>query len=661
MKTGPLISAYTLAGKDNADGYYYYSDFALRILPGGGVRAYVIDTNKTQWKAEMVGKVYDPTTGGWKTTLEDNQWHHLAMVVNRTTNRLILYVDGIERANTPAPANFGAMQNMGEPFRAGHYAYYDGWGGLPYEFPGTLDEVRVLNYARTAAQVYDVFYGTSTAGPVTQLNAPTRAEVPPPAPQLRVTSVAPTLVARDHNAESAVTTNLTVAGAELSGIAARVMRDRQPLTSVAATVRDSADAEAHVALAVAPNTPLGLAQLVLSKTGYADAIVEIRVVEQSEFAAEPDTVGLWHLDERDEGVAHLFDAGPSAINLTSAQASRAAAGRFGSGRTLARATADANSNALSLGMSSFTVEGWVKSEALQRDYVLIGKEINTGQNTDFTLKALASGALRAEIYDASGLVWQAETLPGTGSLTDGQWHAVALVVDRESGVLLLYVDGELHMAAPAATGFAGIRNLGQPLELGCFDADGPAAGGPEEFPGVLDELRISSTAHKAEKIALDFFGHDEPQLTLIRPVVVAKGAPVEVTLSGYGLAGATATANQQGITVNVASTSATSIKCSVTVADSIPAGPALLTFTDAQGRNFSIEFTVAERQTRNRLGVQETKPTISISPAAGEASRSISGRPSDTSTPASRVRKSAGAALRASRFTQDAKPVGGQR
>jgi hypothetical protein len=439
------------------------------------------------------------------------------------------------------------------------------------------------------------------------------------------------------------------------------MRDGQPLTSVAATVRDSADAEAHLSLAVAPNTPLGLAQLVLSKTGYADAVVEIRVVEQSEFAAEPDTVGLWHLDERDEGVAHLLDVGPSAINLTSSPASRAAAGRFGNGRTLARATADANSNALAFGASSFTVEGWVKSEALQRDYVLIGKETNTGQNTDFTLKALASGALRAEIYDASGVVWQAETLPGTGSLTDGQWHAVALVVDREAGMLLLYVDGDLHMAAPAPVGFAAVRNLGQPLEFGCFDADGPAAGAPEEFPGVLDELRISSTAHKAEKIALDFFGHDEPQFTLIRPVVVAKGAPVEVTLSGYGLAGATATANQPGITVNVLSTNATSIKCSVTVSDSIAAGPALLIFNDAQGRNFSIEFTVAERQTGNRSGVREAKPTSSISPAAGEASRSISGRPSETSTPASRIRKSAGAALRASRFTQDAKPAGGQR
>src|SRR6185436_11650153 len=221
MKTGPLVSAYTLAGKDPSDGYYYTTDFALRILPGGGVRAYVFDVNKSQWRAEMLGRLYNPATNDWQTNLEDNQWHHLAMVVDRTANRLIIYVDGVERASTPMPAGFGAMQNAGQTFRAGHYAYYDGYSGF-VDFPGTLDEIRVLNYARSAAQMYDVWYGTSTAGQVTQLNAPNRADVAPPAqPQLRVMSVAPTLIARDHNAETALTTNLTVSGADLSGITAR--------------------------------------------------------------------------------------------------------------------------------------------------------------------------------------------------------------------------------------------------------------------------------------------------------------------------------------------------------------------------------------------------------------------------------------------------------
>jgi hypothetical protein len=363
-------------------------------------------------------------------------------------------------------------------------------------------------------------------------------------------------------------------------------------------------------------------------------------------------------------VVHLLDAGEHAINLTSGQNSRAVEGRFGSGRSLARATADANHDALSLGSSSFTVEGWVKSPSLERDYVLIGKETNSGRNTDFTVKALASGALRAEIYDGSGLVWQAETLPGTSNLTDGQWHAVALTVDREAGLLSLYIDGQLHMVTAAPVGFAAMRNLGQPLEFGCFDADGSAVNGPEEFPGVLDEMRISSSAHKPEKIAEDFFGHDQAQLTLTRPAVVRKGSgPQELTLFGYGFAGATVTANQPGLTVTVLATTATSIRLSIVVSDSVPGGPTLLTVIDALRRNFNVELTIAERLTGIQRRDQGAKPDNSVSRAANVngAGDSDSHGSADIQIPRNRIKKSAGAALRASRFTQDAKPAGGQR
>ncbi len=48
--------------------------------------------------------------------------------------------------------------------RAGHYSSSSPvtFGG-PVEFPGVLDEVRVLNRARTAAEIYDTWFGTSTA------------------------------------------------------------------------------------------------------------------------------------------------------------------------------------------------------------------------------------------------------------------------------------------------------------------------------------------------------------------------------------------------------------------------------------------------------------------------------------------------------------------
>src|SRR5205807_6959527 len=74
MKTTPVVNAYTLVGKEQEGGYYYNTDFALRLLPSGSVRAYVVDTNKTQWMAEMPGHVYDPATRTWQVTFNDNQW-----------------------------------------------------------------------------------------------------------------------------------------------------------------------------------------------------------------------------------------------------------------------------------------------------------------------------------------------------------------------------------------------------------------------------------------------------------------------------------------------------------------------------------------------------------------------------------------------------------
>jgi hypothetical protein len=199
-------------------------------------------------------------------------------------------------------------------------------------------------------------------------------------------------------------------------------------------------------------------------------------------------------------------------------------------------------------------------------------------------------------------------------------------------------------------GFAGVRNLGQPLEFGCFDADGPAGPvgtGHKEFPGTLDEIRISSTAHQPEKIAADFFGHDEPQVTLVRPAYVRKGSgPAEVALSGYALTGAVVTTTQSGVTATVVSTSWTSLKLSVVLADSVPAEPIVFTITDALGRAAIVELKVAERLTGSRLS----------SPAAPLFGR----RASELLSP-NRSKLRSGAFLRSPEPARDAKPLGGQR
>jgi hypothetical protein len=227
-----------------------------------------------------------------------------------------------------------------------------------------------------------------------------------------------------------------------------------------------------------------------------------------------------------------------------------------------------------------------------------------------------------------------------------------MVVDRETGWLSLYIDAQLRMMQPAPVGFGAMRNLGQPLQLGSYDADSTINNGSDEFPGVLDEFRISASIHSAEKIAADFFGYDEPRITFVRPPVVRKGAgPIEITLSGYGLIGATVSPNQPGVTATVLSSTSTSIRISLSVSDSVPAGPMPLVFKDILGRGFSVEFSVEERPLVNRFGTQNTK-------AVGVLPNSSPGSPPDI--PPNRTKPPRGSLFRF-KLNQHAKPVGGQR
>jgi hypothetical protein len=651
LKSTQLTRSYTLVGKeDSFGGQNFTPEYTLRLLSSGGLRAYIYDTQFRQWRADMAGKVFDSATNRYLPTLNDGLWHYVAMVADRTSGRLVLYVDGAERASGSIPANFGAVYNTTNPLRVGHWAFFEEGSSGPEEFPGTIDEVRMQNFARSAAQIADTWYGTNNAAgsaPQAASNgAPSIQPTPviaPPQPQILATSVTPNLVVRNKGIETPQVTNVMIAGSNLKGVSALATRDGEPLKGIVATVTEASDAGLQVALAVAPSTPLGPAQLVLSKRGYQEAAAEIRVIEPSEFALETDTVGLWHLNEGAETGAHLIDNGERAINLTSEQASRVVAGRFGAARTLARATADANNDALSFSATSFTVEGWVKTPALERDTVLVAKETSEGQNTDFRLKALSSGALRVELFDTSGLSWQAETLPGTVNIADNQWHAVTFVVDRELGLLSVYVDGVVRVVAPAPAEFTALRNLGQPLIFGGLDSIRTASS--TELAGAIDELRISATAHNPEKISTDFFGHDEPQVTLVRPVAIRKGkGPIEVTLSGYGFQGSTVKANQPGVSVAVGSVTSTTIKLSLSLSESVGNEPIELTITDALGRTTSAAVKSVDGVTGSRLG------------NSGNESRS-------SNLPASRNRskRATSVSSRTSRASQDATPVGGQR
>ncbi len=93
----------------------------------------------------------------------------------------------------------------------------------------------------------------------------------------------------------------------------------------------------------------------------------------------------------------------------------------------------------------------------------------------------------------------ANTICGTSNLADGAWHHVALTRNSASGLIRIYVDGQLQREGTGPTGDVSYRdgrgtsfpNSDPFLVLGAEKHDAGAA--YPSFNGWLDELRISTT------------------------------------------------------------------------------------------------------------------------------------------------------------------------
>lgn len=82
------------------------------------------------------------------TDLNDSNWHHVALVVNRTTNNIKLYVDGVLDGSLTNGTIGGA--NLSNPVNM-----FIGKDRTSTEFlEANIDEVRIWNVARTAEQLF---------------------------------------------------------------------------------------------------------------------------------------------------------------------------------------------------------------------------------------------------------------------------------------------------------------------------------------------------------------------------------------------------------------------------------------------------------------------------------------------------------------------------
>ncbi len=115
---------------------------------------------------------------------------------------------------------------------------------------------------------------------------------------------------------------------------------------------------------------------------------------------------------------------------------------------------------------------------------LIAKDVNSVGTPEYWLRVI-DGNLQFTAYDGATL----DRITGTTHVSDGKWHHVAAVFDRQSGLMSMYIDYQLEDTEiiDLTGGFANSNDL----LLGAFNV---SSSGYKRFLGDMDMARISMGA-----------------------------------------------------------------------------------------------------------------------------------------------------------------------
>jgi hypothetical protein len=187
-------------------------------------------------------------------------------------------------------------------------------------------------------------------------------------------------------------------------------------------------------------------------------------------AADPELVGCFRFeDTTDDASGSDLDVDATAVGFDEGMSGRAAVFTAASVLRLPE-TSD-------LDLAAFTIEMWVRPDALPADPARAGLFDNDGQYGVFlfgpaTVRCLASGEVEA-----------------VGVVAVGTWTHVACVHDGLN--VTLYIDGSVRATAPAGP-------LG--LLFNGSNIGGNSPDGNDHFLGRIDELRIWSRARTADEV-----------------------------------------------------------------------------------------------------------------------------------------------------------------
>ena len=119
------------------------------------------------------------------------------------------------------------------------------------------------------------------------------------------------------------------------------------------------------------------------------------------------------------------------------------------------------------------------------------------KSRDYSLRLNKNGSLEFSSGDATTLDGLLSTLPNL--ITAGQWYNVAAVMNRDTGQMILYLNGVQVAAGIVGTKDASTAGSDDALLIG-----GSYEGGNTPYQGLIDEVRIWNVARNANDILHDY-------------------------------------------------------------------------------------------------------------------------------------------------------------
>ena len=194
------------------------------------------------------------------------------------------------------------------------------------------------------------------------------------------------------------------------------------------------------------------------------------------------------------------------------------------------AISTANDASLNFGTSTdFTIESLIKFSASQPDYTgLFVKGETPNEWTGYQL-LLAGNKVVGEIKDGINQIGVVDGFQTTTALNDNAWHYVNFVVNRSTTNALLYVDSAQDATVTKAV-------IGNDIDNAVSAFIGKERTSALFFNGIIDEVRISSTARSAAWIKATYYSSWDDFITFSEITAFIFSNPIPADLSTvYGL------------------------------------------------------------------------------------------------------------------------------